>query len=119
MTGSDFGRWPYDEDTERGGIEDCDFTGARLDACRFIDCDIRTLKFPSWPYFTLLDPIRRKSELLARQWPGTAHLTMEALMMSPPQTVAATYSATVLAKRAGTTEDAIRAVLGTLDGVIL
>ena len=119
MTGSDFGPWPYDESPERGSIEDCDFTGARLDACRFIDCDISTLKLPSWPHFTLLDPMRRKSELLAVKWPGTAHITVEALMMSPPQTMAATYSATVLAKHADTTEEAIRAVLDTLPGVIL
>ncbi|MBZ4421538.1 hypothetical protein [Myxococcus sp. RHSTA-1-4] len=119
MTGNDFGQWPYDEASERGGIEDCDFTGARLDACRFVDCDASTLKFPSWPCFTLLDPVRRKDTLLAAPWPGTSRLMIEALTQSPPQTVATTDSATALAKRTGTTEEAIRAVLDTLDGVIL
>jgi hypothetical protein len=119
MTGSDFGRWPYDENLERGGIEDCDFTDARLDACRFIDCDPSTLKFPSWPCFTILDPMRRNNELLALPWPGTTRIMMESFLMSPPQTVAVTGSATALAKRYGTTEEAIRAVLDTLDGVIL
>jgi hypothetical protein len=119
MSGNDFGRWPYSEHPELGGIEDCDFTGARLGLCRFIDCDVSTLKFPSWPYFTLLDPLRRQEELLAAPWPGTSRIMVQALMQSPPQTVAATDSATALARRSGTTEEAIRAVLDTLDGVIL
>jgi hypothetical protein len=38
---------------------------------------------------------------------------------SPPETVAVTDSAPALAKRSGTTVDAIRAVLDTLDGVKL
>ena len=118
MTGSDFGRWPYDE-TERGGIEDCDFTGARLDACRFIDCDPKTLKFPSWPCFTILDPMRRLDEILAAPWPKATRVLVNTLASSPPQTVAVTDSATVIAKRTGTTPEALRAVLDTLPGVIL
>lgn len=119
MTGSDFGRWPYDENPERGGIEDCDFTAARLDACRFVDCDPKTLKFPSWPCFTILDPVRRVNELLSAPWPEATRIMVETLANSPPQTVAVTDSATLLAKRTGTTEQAIRAVLDTLPGVIL
>ncbi len=119
MTGNDFGRWPYALHPELGSIEDCDFTGARLDACRFIDCDTRTLKFPSWPCFTILDPVRRKSELLALPWPGTMRITVESFVEGPLETAAVTYSATAVARRTGTTEDAIRAVLDTLPGVIL
>ena len=119
MTGNDFGRWPYAEHPELGGIEDCDFTGARLDACSFSDCDTSTLKFPSWPCFTILEPSRRKDELLTVRWPGKMHITMEACVDGPPETAAVTYSATAVARRTGTTEDAIRAVLDTLPGVIL
>lgn len=119
MTGNDFGRWPYDEEAKRGSIRDCDFTGARLDACRFVDCDPKTLKFPSWPCFTILDPVRRMDELLAAPWPESTRLMVEILAKSPPRTVAVTDSATVLAKRTGTTEEALRAVLDTLPGVIL
>ncbi|MBZ4423403.1 hypothetical protein [Myxococcus sp. RHSTA-1-4] len=119
MIGNDFGRWPYAEHPELGGIEDCDFTGARLEACRFVDCDVSTLKFPSWPCFTLLDPVRRKDELLAAPWPGTSRLMVESLLKSPPQTVATTDFAPAVAKDYGTTEEAIRAVLEQLDGVKL
>jgi hypothetical protein len=82
-------------------------------------CDARTLKFPSWPCFTLLDPVRRKDELLAVQWPGTMRITVESFVEGPPETAAVTYFAPAVAKRTGTTEDAIRAVLDTLPGVIL
>jgi hypothetical protein len=119
MIGNDFGRWPYDEQPELAGIEDCDFTAARLDACRFLCCDASTLKFPSWPCFTLLDPVRRKDQFLALPWPGNMRITVESFTEGPPETAAVTYSAPAVAKRTGTTEDAIRAVLDTLDGVIL
>lgn len=119
MTGSDFGRWSFDEDTERGSIEDCDFTDARLDGCRFVDCDLKRLKLPPWPCFTVLDPVLRKDELLAIQWPGTMRIIVESFTDDPPETLAVTYFAPAVAKRTGTTEEAIRAVLDTLPGVIL
>src|SRR3954447_19110198 len=34
LTGCDFGRWP--DSLEEGGIEDCDFSAAQLQGCRFI-----------------------------------------------------------------------------------
>jgi hypothetical protein len=119
LSGCDFGRWPDEEPDQLGGIEDCDFSGARLEACRFLVCDASTLKFPSWPCFTLLDPVRRKDPLLSLPWPGTMRITVESFTKGPPETAAVTYFAPAVAKRTGTTEDAIRAVLDTLDGVIL
>ncbi|NTX05659.1 hypothetical protein [Myxococcus sp. CA040A] len=121
MSGNDFGRWPFDEEAEKklGGIEDCDFSGARLDACRFLDCDVDTLKLPSWPCFTFLDPTRRRQELLAAPWPGTSRIVVESLVEAPPETVAATYSAPAVARYSDTTEEALLAVLQTLDGVRL
>jgi|SRR5215217_946373 len=119
MSGNDFGRWPFDEEAEKalGGIEDCDFSGARLDACRFVDCDVSSLKLPSWPCFTFLDPTLRRQELLAAPWPGTSHISVEAMLESPPETAAVTFSAPAVARYGGTTEEALRAVLQTLDGV--
>ncbi|MFP2904227.1 hypothetical protein ACLESD_03950 [Pyxidicoccus sp. 3LFB2] len=119
MTGSDFGRWPYAETPERGGIEDCDFTEARLDACRFIDCDLSTIQLPSWPCFSILDPGSRKSELLAHPWPGSMRVTVDSFTDAPPGTRAVTYFAPAVAKRNDTTAEALRAVLDTLPGVIL
>lgn len=114
FSGNDFGRWP---DSEGGGVEDCDFSAARLDACRFIGCDVSTLRFPSWPCFTLLDPVRRTPELKALPWPGDiASIEMD-FSEEPPTTVAVTYFAPALAKRSGAREEDIRAVLEKLDGV--
>jgi hypothetical protein len=62
---------------------------------------------------------RRKDQLLALSWPGTMRITVESFTDGPPETAAVTYFAPTVAKRSGTTEDAIRAVLDTLDGVIL
>jgi|SRR5215217_1175519 len=131
MSGNDFGLWPVEEGAARtlggieeaartlGGIEDCDFSGARLDACRFVNCDVDTLKLPSWPCFTFLDPTRRRQELLTAPWPGTSRITVEAMLKSPPETVAATFSAPAVARYSGTTEEDLLAVLKTLDGVRL
>jgi hypothetical protein len=119
MTGNDFGHWPDDEEPGRGGIEDCDFTGAQLDGCRFIDCDLSTLKLPSWPCFTLLEPMRRKRELLAVPWPKALRITVLACLESPMETAAVTNSAAVIAKQEGVSEESLRAFLEKLDGVKL
>jgi hypothetical protein len=116
LTGCDFGRWP---DSEEGGIEDCDFTDARLEGCRFIGCDARTLKFPAWPCFTVLNPTQRSHELAALQWPGQLGIVVSTFSKYPPSTAAVTFSAKKLAKEFDATEDEIRAVLERLDGVKL
>ncbi|MDY7226388.1 hypothetical protein [Hyalangium rubrum] len=117
LRGNDFGRWP-DSLGAQGGIEDCDFTGAHLDGCRFIGCDTRTLRFPEWPCFTLLDPGQRWREWSAVAWPGDiGRVVIRGFEEYPPLTVAVTYSAPDLAKRSGTTPEAIKATLQHLDGV--
>ncbi|MDY7232062.1 hypothetical protein [Hyalangium rubrum] len=104
--------------SQDAGIEDCDFTGAHLDQCSFLGCDVRTLRFPSWPCFTIFDPVRRWRELSALQWPGDiGPVVVEGFAEGPLTEVAVTYSAPDLAKRSGTTPEAIRAVLEKLDGV--
>lgn len=115
--GNDFGEWPYS--LGKGSIEGCDFTQAHLDACRFLGCDVRTLRFPSWPCFTLLDPVGRWRELRTHPWPGDiGSVVIEGFAESPPSTVAVTYSAPALAKRSGTTPEALKAVLEKIDGVL-
>jgi hypothetical protein len=116
FTGNDFGEWP--SAPGQGSIDGCDFTDAHLDQTRFLGCDIRTLRFPPWPCFTLLDPVRRHRELAALPWPGNVGRGEIALCAEdPPSTVALTFSAPALAKRNGTTPEAIRALVEKLDGV--
>jgi hypothetical protein len=120
LSGCDFGHWPrFSEGWEHGAIEDCDFTEARLDACRFHGCDPSTLRLPRWPCFTLLDPIRRSRELALLEWPGDIGPVLISLLPTePPSTAALTFFAPTLAKRRGTTPEAIRAVLEKVDGVV-
>ncbi|WP_224368702.1 pentapeptide repeat-containing protein [Hyalangium versicolor] len=101
-----------------GGIEDCDFTAAHLHACRFVGCDASTLKFPRWPYFTILDPYRRREEFASITWRREIRSWFTSFDMYPEETAAITFSATALAKDAGVSEDRIRALLESHADVI-
>jgi hypothetical protein len=117
LSGNDFGRWPTSVKAP-GSIEDCDFSGARLNWTRFVGCDVRTLRFPSWPCFTIYDPVRRARELGALPWPGKrGRIIAEGFADDPPSTDAVTFEALELAKWCETTPEAIKAVLEKLDGV--
>lgn len=115
FSGNDFGEWSYSPGT--GSIKDCDFSAAHLDATRFLSCDVRTIQFPRWPCFTIFEPARRARELRQLPWPEeVGHIEVEGFAKAPASTVALTHSATALAKRRGTTPEAIKAVLETMDG---
>jgi hypothetical protein len=117
LSGNDFGRWP--DSLSPGHVQDCDFSAAHLDGCRFLACDTGTLRFPSWPCFTILEPFRRCRELSAVSWPGDiGPIVVEGFSEDPPSTVAVTYAAEDLARRRGTSPEEIRATLERLDGVI-
>ncbi|MFL5346781.1 MAG: hypothetical protein ACJ8AT_18525 [Hyalangium sp.] len=116
FSGNDFGERP--SFPGEASIEDCDFTEASLNGTRFLSCDVRTLRFPRWPCFTLFDPVRRWRELRAYSWPGDiGPIRIEGFAQAPPSTVAVTYSAPELAEQYGTTPEAIRAIVEKLDGV--
>jgi hypothetical protein len=121
LTGCDFGHWPDPEswpNTEEGGIEDCDFTAAQLHLCRFVGCDVNTLRLPRWPYFTIEAPFRRRHELASIAWPGKVGGWIRSFELYPETTVAVTFSATELSKESAIAEGAIKAVLTGLDGII-
>jgi hypothetical protein len=116
FTGNDFGEWP--SSPGQGSMTDCDFSEAHVHWSRFLSCDVRTLRFPKWPCFTLLDPVPRWREIAALPWPrDKGPIIGEVLEASPPSTVACTLSASNLAKECGTTPEAIRAVVEKLDRV--
>jgi hypothetical protein len=122
LSGCDFGHWPeYGSDPEYqlGSIEDCDFTEARLDGCRFMGCDPTTLRFPKWPCFTFLDPIRRAPELRSAKWPELfGKVVVEKLHKQPPRTMALTEHAPTVAKQLETTEEELRAVIEKFDCIL-
>ncbi|WNG26261.1 pentapeptide repeat-containing protein [Cystobacter fuscus] len=120
LSGCDFGHWPsYSRRAGHGSIEDCDFTEARLDGCRFMGCDPRTLRFPKWPCFTILDPVGRSSELNSIPWPGrVGPIVIETLRKEPPITAALTEHAPSIAKRYDTTPEELRAVIEKFDCIV-
>jgi hypothetical protein len=122
LSGCDFGYWPEYMSLpwyESGSIEDCDFSEARLDGCRIMGCDPATLRFPKWPCFTILDPIRRAPELRRVKWPGSfGDVTVENLHQQPSRTTALTLFAPAMAKRHETTEDELRAVIEQFDFIL-
>ncbi|WNG43031.1 hypothetical protein F0U60_02185 [Archangium minus] len=122
LTGCDFGHWPeYGSDPwyQHGSIEDCDFSEARMDACRIMGSDPSTLRFPKWPCFTILDPIGRAPELRSVKWPGlVGDVIVDDLHTHPPQTRALTYYAPVLAERLEASLEEIRAVIEKFDCIL-
>jgi hypothetical protein len=119
--GNDFGFHEDDLDQWKlGGIEDCDFSEARLDACRFYNCDMKTIQLPRWPCFTILDPVRRAAELARVEWPGRyGPVVIEGLAEQEERVVAITDHAPSVAARLGTTAEELRAVLERLSGVVM
>jgi hypothetical protein len=122
LRGCDFGHWPEYMSLpwyQHGSIEDCDFTEARLNACRFMGCNPATLRFPKWPCFTILDPIRRAPELRSAKWPDLfGRVVVQDLHNEPPLTVAVTYHAPTVAKQLETTPEELRAVIEKFDCII-
>ena len=120
LTGCDFGDWPeYWGDGQRGSLQDCDFREARLESCRFMGCDERTLRFPRWPCFTLLDPMGHGEQLRRIQWPGEFGESLDlTLRKDPSQMKALSLFAPTEARRYETTEDALRSALEQLDCVV-
>ncbi|QRK11187.1 hypothetical protein JQX13_14590 [Archangium violaceum] len=122
LRGCDFGHWPDYMSLpwyQHGSIEDCDFTEARLDACRIMGSDPATLRFPRWPCFTILDPIGRSRELNSVQWPGRfGRVIIEDLHTEPVPTRALTYHAPSVAERMETTAEELRAVIEKFDCIV-
>jgi hypothetical protein len=82
-------------------------------------CDPATLRFPKWPCFTILDPIRRAPELRSVTWPGlVGDVIVDDLHAQPAPTTALTYYAPILAERLETTPEQLRAVIEQFDCIV-
>ena len=121
FTGNDFGfREEHNDRWRIGGLEDCDFSEARLDYCRFYGCDMRTVRLPRWPCFTFMDPRVHAAEVRVRKWPGRfGRVIMDGLANELEGTVAETYHAPTVAKQLDTTAEELRDVLDGLACVVM
>jgi hypothetical protein len=114
--GSDFGK-RSDEPLPHGDIHACDFADARLVSCSFYGCDVSSLKLPAWPCFTILEPVRRREELVAAEWPGKFSFWADRYREASLEKVAATFYAPDLVQRWGGTEAELKMALDRLGGV--
>ena len=101
------------------GIVDTDLSAAKLDGCRFMNCDLSTLRLPLWPCFTVLDPEAVREQVLRLPWPGRTRTIPTIWDQQPPGTVALTWDARSNCKRYGVTEAELRAVVEQIPGVIM
>jgi hypothetical protein len=120
FTGNDFGFREDEIDKWKvGGIEDCDFSEARLEGCRFFNCDMTSIRLPRWPCFTFLDARRHAAELARRAWPGSFDSVIRTVCAPPNGTVASAWHAPTIAKKSDTTVEELRAALETAPGIFL
>ena len=119
--GNDFGfREDLDDRRTFGGIENCDFSEAQLNGCRFFNCDMKTIRLPRWPCFTFMDAHRHAAELRQQVWPGlVGQVTVEVVCDAPMGTVASTWHAPTVAKNMDTTIEELRAALETAPGIFM
>jgi hypothetical protein len=117
FSGCDFGHWP-EFHGELGGVEECDFGGAVLSNCRFMNCDIDTLVLPGWPCFSIVNPSAISHRIKSINWPGKLGLIMGIFANSPEACTAITANAVELVGRLGGSEESFRAALEELGGVI-
>ncbi|WNG48019.1 hypothetical protein F0U60_30660 [Archangium minus] len=113
FTGNDFGfrEDPIDK-WKIGGIEDCDFSEARLHGCRFFNCDMNTVRLPRWPCFTFMDPCRHATELGRREWPGLfGQVVIQGLAKDLDGVVAVSWYAPTIAEQLDTTAEELRTLL--------
>jgi hypothetical protein len=120
FTGNDFGfRADLFDKEKAGGIEECDFSAARLNGCRFFNCDMKTIRLPLWPCFSFLEPLRHAAELGRREWPGQFGIIIEGLAKNPAGTVAETWHAPTVAEKMDTTVEELRAALEAASGIFM
>jgi hypothetical protein len=113
FSGCDFGGRPdLGEKESFGLVERCDFSGATLDGCRFFNADVRSIKFPSWPCYTIVDREAAAADI------GRSRLTERAqqyatISIGEPMEgeVALSLLASCEAKTLGCSEEALREFL--------
>ncbi|AVR97155.1 pentapeptide repeat-containing protein [Pseudoduganella armeniaca] len=98
FTDCDFGDW---DAPARPHVANCDFSEAKLDGCRFLHCDVDTIKFHKWPGFTLTHPAAARDFVLARQWPAKVGMILDIYTDTDPECVAISGDGARIAKKAG------------------
>jgi hypothetical protein len=117
FVGNDFGNWH--EQHAKGSIANCDFSNAVLDGCRFMDCEIDSIKLPKWPCAAILYPQKQSGRVVSVDWPGKLRLWAQDLVNQPNVTAALVEYAPTLARQFGCTEEELREALRRLENVLM
>jgi len=114
FSGCDFGDW---DSLKKSSIADCDFSAARLDGCRFLNCDIDTIELPRWPCFTIVGLGDARDFVSGYQWPGKVGITLDVYTDNDPECVAICGDAQRMAKPSGIVLEDLRASLQLIPGI--
>jgi len=114
--GVDFGRLPGRpgyilEPGRYGDLINCDFTRARLEACRIFDANLDGLLFGSWPQFRVTRASLVKAASMNRNWPGKFSIYIKVGSESHPTVVARADDARRVMRFAGIGESELRECL--------
>lgn len=119
--GNDFGHWSDAElaQLKYGCVEDCDFTDATLDGCRFLNVSIENIRLAPWPQFILPYPGRAIKVDSSGMSTGIRRF-LEVCARNPiTQVTAVTDDAFTLCKYLKVTEEELKAVLHAIETVPL
>ncbi|MFM2057812.1 MAG: hypothetical protein RLY71_2197 [Pseudomonadota bacterium] len=120
FSGIDFGRGHRPELHEDfGTVEDCDFTEAMLDGCRFVNTDVSTLKLPRYEHAVLIEPYKRAADVAPIAWPGHLGQYMKICTDKPESFKALVIHIPSLARLVKCTEDEVKAALEKFGGVVM
>ncbi len=117
LIGCDFGRWPSDS-TSIGQVRNCNFLGATLDSCRFIDVEMESLELPGWPHYTIMNPLKHINELKSVKWPTDTRRWTALFEDNPPEISAVVMYAPAMLKELGGTEEQLKSALSNIDEVL-
>lgn len=92
--GCDFGDW---DSNKRSSIKDCDFTEAKVNNSRFINCDMASIKLPSWPTFSIINPCNAHEYVIGHDWPGDLGIDLDVITDIPEECSAIVMDAEKLA----------------------
>jgi hypothetical protein len=115
--GNDFGNQPEDY-WKGGGIDDCDFSDAVLEACRVIGSDAKSIVFPTWPCITLLNPCEYRDQMSKMEWPGRMGIWVKTFSYPPPTTTALVEYAPSLMKRYEVSEQELIVAISRLPNLL-
>lgn len=119
-SGIDFGRrGEVEVEGDFGSVENCDFTNAVLDGCRFFNVEVSTLRLPRWPHVVVEKPHLLADLVAAIDWPGHLGEYMEICTNKPSSLSATVIHIPSLAQFVRCTEEEARQAFEQLGDVLM